>query len=132
MKKLINESQKREIRKKEGLTRPLLFSDIYRFFNEGGISMLNEVKDFFDTSVCMVILIDSVEGLSVLAETIVSIGKERCTYEVYKDDITDYMMELRMPYSRYFAMMKGLQQRGWNLAEETKVGIFNRLYKEKS
>ena len=94
--------------------------------------MLNKAKDFYDTSVCMVILIDNIEGLSVLAETIVSIGKERCTYEIYKDDITYYMMELRMPYNRYFAMMKGLQQRGWNLKEETKVGIFNRLYKEKN
>lgn len=94
--------------------------------------MLNKVKDFFDTSVCMVILIDSIEGLSVLAETIVSIGKERCTYEIYKDDIADYMMELRMPYNRYLAMMKGLQQRGWNLKCETKVDIFNRLYKEKN
>lgn len=91
--------------------------------------LLTKTRDFFDTSVCMVILMDDIEQFSILADVIVSIGRKRCTYEVYKDEISAYMMELRMPYNRYIAMMEELQKRGWNLKAETKVDIFNRLVK---
>ena len=91
--------------------------------------MLTKIRDFMDTQVCIVILMDDIEQLCVLAEVIVSVDKERLSYEVYKDDITAYMMELRMPYNRYLAMMRGLQKRGYNLKSETKVGIFNRMIK---
>ena len=56
--------------------------------------LLNKIRDFMDTNVCMVILMDNLEQLSVLADVIVSIGRNRCNYEVYKNDITAYMMEL--------------------------------------
>ena len=94
------------------------------------MSILEKIRDFNDTKVYMVILVDDIAALSTLADVIVSIGRERCTYELYKDDITAYMMEMRIPYNRYLAMMKGLQKRGWNLKMESKVDIFNRLYKE--
>lgn len=93
--------------------------------------LLTKAKDFFDTSASMVILMDDIEQLSILTEVIVSIGRGRCTYEVYKDEITAYMMELRLPYNRYLAMIRGLQERGWNLKAETKVDIFNRMVKER-
>lgn len=91
--------------------------------------MLNKILDFLDSSVSMVILVDNIEDLNVLANVIVSIGRERVKYEAYKDEITAYMMEMCMPYNRYLAMMKGLQKRGYNLKAETKVDIFNRLIK---
>lgn len=91
--------------------------------------LLNKIRDFIDTSVSMVILMDDIEQFMVISEVIVSIGRERCTYEIYKDDITAYMIELRLPYNRYIAMMKGLQKRGWNLKSETKADIFNRMVK---
>ena len=91
--------------------------------------LLNKVMDFADTQVCMVILMDDLEQLSVLADVIVSIGRNRCNYELYKDDIAAYTMELRLPYNRYLAMMKGLRTRGWNLTMESKVDIFNRMVK---
>lgn len=94
------------------------------------MSVLKKIRDFNDTKVCIVILIDDIVGLRILTEVITSIGRDRCIYELYKDDITAYMMEIRMPYNRYLAMMKGLQKRGWNLKMESKVDIFNRLYKE--
>lgn len=91
--------------------------------------MLHKIKDFIDTKVYMVILIDDFEGLSSLTEAIVSIGLKRVSYELYKDDITAYMMELRMPYNRYLAMMRCLQDHGYNLSQESNVGIFSRLIK---
>ena len=91
--------------------------------------MLHKIKDFIDTKVYMVILIDDFEGLSSLTEAIVSIGLKRASYELYKDDITAYMMELRMPYNRYLAMMRYLQDHGYNLSQESNVGIFSRLIK---
>ena len=94
------------------------------------MSILQKIRDFNDTKVCMVILVDDIEALSTLAEVIVSIGRDRCVYELYKDDITAYMVEIRMPYNRYLAMMRGLQKRGWNLKMESNVDVFNRLYKE--
>lgn len=92
--------------------------------------LLTKARDFFDNQICMVILMDDLEQLSVLCDVIVSIGRRRCTYELYKDNITAYMIELRLPYNRYFAMMKELQKRGWNLKAETKVDIFNRMIKD--
>lgn len=94
--------------------------------------MLNKVKDFFDTSVPMVILMDDEKQLLALSEVIVSIGRERCTYELYKDNITAYMVELRMPYNRYLAMMKGLRKKGWNLKPESKADIFNRMIRDQA
>ena len=94
------------------------------------MSILEKIRDFNDTKVCLVILVDDIVGLGILTEVIVAIGRDRCIYELYKDDITAYMVEIRMPYNRYLAMMKGLQKRGWNLKMESKVDIFNRLYKE--
>lgn len=91
--------------------------------------MLHKIKDFIDTKVYMVILIDDFEGLSSLTEAIVSIGLKRASYELYKDDITAYMMELRMHYNRYLAMMRYLQDHGYNLSQESNVGIFSRLLK---
>ena len=94
------------------------------------MSIVEKIRDFNDNKVCLVILVDDIVGLGILAEVITAIGRDRCVYELYKDDITAYMMEIRMPYNRYLAMMKGLQKRGWNLKPESKVDIFNRLYKE--
>lgn len=94
------------------------------------MSILEKIRDFNDNKVCLVILVDDIVGLGILAEVITAIGRDRCVYELYKDDITAYMMEIRMPYNRYLAMMKGLQKRGWNLKSESKVDIFDRLYKE--
>lgn len=92
--------------------------------------MINKMRDFLDTSVCMVILMDNIEELHVLANVLISIDLNRIEYEVYKDTITAYMMELRMPYNRYLAMMQGLRKNGWNLKPETKVDIFNRMIKD--
>lgn len=93
--------------------------------------LIDKIRDCLGTSVSLIILMDDIEQLSVLSEVIVSIGRERCTYELYKDEITAYMIELRMPYNRYLAMMRGLQKRGWNLKAETLVDIIHTMYKEK-
>ena len=91
--------------------------------------LLNKVRDFADTQVSKVILMDNEEQLSVLTDVIVSTGRNRCNYELYKDDIIAYMMELRMPYNRYLAMMKRLRTQGWNLKPVSKSDIFNRMVK---
>lgn len=93
------------------------------------MKLLSKIRDFYDTKVAMVILMDDLDQLGVLADVLVSIGTNRCSYEVYKNEITTYMMELRLPYNRYLAMMKGLHDAGWNLKPETTVDIFNRMVK---
>lgn len=91
--------------------------------------MFNKIKVFNDKKVYMVILMDDIEALTVLTEAIVSIGKKGLSYEVYKDDITAYMMEMRMTYNRYMALMTHLRKHGYTLCKETKVGIFSRMKK---
>lgn len=93
------------------------------------MNLFDKFKDFTDTKVAMVILMDNFDQLGVLADVLVSIGTDRCSYEVYENEITAYMMEIRLPYNRYLAMMKGLHAAGWNLKQETKVDIFNRMIK---
>ena len=93
------------------------------------MKLLDKIKDFNDEKVAMVILIDDLGQLDVLADVIASIGSNRCSYELYKNEITTYMMEIRLPYNRYLAMMKKLRTMGWTLSQETKVDIFNRMVK---
>lgn len=94
--------------------------------------MLNKFRDFMDTQVSMIILMDDVEQLSTLAKIFQSIGRERLSYEVYKDDITAYMIEVCMPYNRYLKMMRLLIKNGYNLRSESKVDIIQRMVKEES
>lgn len=93
------------------------------------MKLLNKIKDFNDTKVYMVILMDDLDQFGILVDALVSVGKDRCSYEVYKDEITTYMIELNLPYNRYLAMMQGLRDAGWTLKQETKVGIFTRMIK---
>ena len=95
------------------------------------LKIFNKVKDVTDTDVFMVVLMDDQEQLSVMTNAIVSCGRDRFVYELYKDDITAYMIELRMPYNRYLAMMRYLQKHGWNLKPESKADVFNRMIKWK-
>lgn len=94
------------------------------------MKILDKIRDFGDMPVSFVILFDDVEQLLVMAEVIESIGRERCSYEVYKDEITAYMMELRLPYNRYLAMMNGLRKRGWTLKPESRADVINRMVKD--
>lgn len=94
------------------------------------MKLFNKIRDFNDATVAMVILMDNIVQLDVMAKVLVSIGLDRCSYEVYKNEITAYMMELRLPYNRYLAMMQRLHRNGWELKPETKVDIFNRLIKK--
>ena len=95
--------------------------------------MLTKIRDFCDTSVAMVILMDDIEQLSVMTQVLVEhVGINRCSYELYKDDITAYMIELRLPYNRYLVLMKNLRKLGWTLKMESKVDIFNRMIRLES
>ena len=93
------------------------------------MKLLNKIKDFNDQKVYMVILMDDLDQFGVVADVVVSSGADRCSYEVYKDEIAAYMMELNLPYNRYLAMIQGLRTTGWTFKHETKVGIFNRMIK---
>ena len=95
------------------------------------MKLFDRMRDFNDTVVSMVILMDDIDQFGALADALVSIGSNRCSYEVYKNEITTYMMELRLPYNRYLAMMQGLRDAGWTLKPESKVDIFNRMIKIK-
>lgn len=86
-----------------------------------------KIRDFMDTSVDLVILMDNELQLADMMDVISSIGSWRCIYQLHFEWTADYMMELHLPYNRYLAMMKGLQKRGWNLKVETKVGILHRM-----
>ena len=93
------------------------------------MKLLDKIRDFSDTKVAMVILMDDLGQFGILADVLVSIGTDRCSYEVYKNEIAAYMIELRLPYNRYLAMMQGLRAVGWTLKPETEVDIFNRMTK---
>ena len=43
--------------------------------------MFNKIRDFMDTNVSMIILMDTEEELSILAKIFCSIGRERLSYE---------------------------------------------------
>ena len=91
------------------------------------MKLFNKILDFSDNEVSMVILMDNIDQLEILTDVLVQIGRDRCVYEVYKDTITAYMIEIRMPYNRYLAMMKGLIGSGWTLKAESSADIFNRM-----
>lgn len=93
------------------------------------LKVLDKIRDCKDIPIYLVVLMDNEEQLSVMADAIVSCGRDRFVYELYKDDITAYMIEIRMPYNRYLAMMNYIQRHGWNLKPESDVNIFHRMIK---
>ena len=92
--------------------------------------MLEKIRDFMDTDVCMIILIDNVDDLKVMANAMCHAGLGRMSYEVYKDDITAYMVEFRMPHNRYLEVMRYLRVKKYNLRPESKADVINRLIKD--
>ena len=58
------------------------------------MKMLDKIRDFGDVSVSFVILFDDIDQLSIMADVIESIGRERCSYEVYKDEITACIIDI--------------------------------------
>lgn len=93
------------------------------------LKLIEKLKDFNDTKVYQVVLMEDLESLSVLTDSIIACGRDRFEYEVYKNEITAYMMEMSMPYNRYLELMQNLREQGWTLTQETKVGIFSRMVK---
>lgn len=92
--------------------------------------IFKKILDFMDASVGMVILMDNVDQFSVMVETIVSIDKNRCSYRLYKNSISDFVMELRLPRNRYKALIKELRRRGWSLKSETPADVIVTMIEE--
>ena len=90
---------------------------------------MNKFRDKSYTKVSMIILIDTIEDMVVMVNVLNNIGLERSSYKFHKDNLSDCMLEIQMPYNRYLAMMKLLIQKGYNLRSESKVNIFQRLHK---
>lgn len=91
--------------------------------------LASKIRDFFDTSVAMVILMDNIEQYCIMKEVLGAVGLDRCCYKYYEYDDSSWLLELRLPYNRYLAMMLELTKRAWTLKAKTNVGIFNTMVK---
>lgn len=89
--------------------------------------IIEKLKDFNDVKVYEVVLMEDLEQLTIMAESIVACGKDRFTYEVYKNEITAYMIEMSMPYNRYLALMQNLRS---ELSKKNKYWIDKNRYYE--
>lgn len=76
--------------------------------------LASKIRDFFDTSVAMVIRMDNIEQYCIMKEVLGAVGLDRCSYEY---DDSSCLLELRLPYNRYLAMMQELTKRGWTFVE---------------
>lgn len=91
--------------------------------------LTSKIRDYFDTSVAMVILMDNIEQYGIMNEVLGAVGLDRCSYKYYEYDDSSCLLELRLPYNRYLAMMQELTKRAWTLKMKTNVGIFNTMVK---
>lgn len=91
--------------------------------------LASKIRDYFDTSVAMVILMDNIEQYCIMREVLGAVGLDRCYYKYYECDDSSCLLELRLPYNRYLAMMLELTKRAWTLKAKTNVGIFNTMVK---
>lgn len=91
--------------------------------------LASKIRDYFDTSVAMVILMDNIEQHCIMTEVLGAVGLERCRYKYYENDDSSCILELRLPYNRYLAMMQELTKRAWTLKAKTNVDIFNTMVK---
>ena len=91
--------------------------------------LTSTIRDYFDTSVAMVILIDNIEQYGIMNEVLGAVGLDRCSYKYYEYDDSSCLLELRLPYNRYLAMMQELTKRAWTLKAKTNVDIFNTMVK---
>ena len=93
--------------------------------------MFKKIRDYFDTKVDFVIMVDNTKGLNMLMGTFLSIGLDRIHYAVYDSiAIPGYLIEVRMPYNVYLKMMRCIQRKGYNLKTKSKIDILNELVKE--
>lgn len=91
--------------------------------------LASKIRDYFDTSVAMVILMDNIEQYGIMKEVLGAVELDRCYYKYYEYDDSSCLLELRLPYNRYLAMMHELTKRAWTLKMKTNVGIFNTMVK---
>lgn len=91
--------------------------------------MLKKLRDRFDTKVSEIILVDDAKKLEVLKFVFKAIDEKRIKYCIYKDTDLVWMVEYKMPYNRYLAMMQELHKQGLNLQTETAIGLFSKLIK---
>ena len=91
--------------------------------------LASKIRDYFDTSVAMVILMNNVEEYCIMREVLGAVGLDRCCYKYYENDDSSCLLELRLPYNRYLAMMVELTKRAWTLKAKSNVDIFNTMVK---
>lgn len=85
---------------------------------------VNEFIDSVDTIERMVIVMDDIEGLTALAESMASAGLDRLSYEVYKDfGDCKYAVELACPKNRYNAIKRQLVKRKCLVKPLTSTGV---------
>lgn len=92
--------------------------------------MFKKLKDRFDYQCREVILVDDAKKLEVLKFVFKAIDEKRIQYVIYKDTDLVWIVEYKMPYNRYLAMMRELQKQGLSLKQETAIGLFSKLVKD--
>lgn len=93
------------------------------------VNFINHILDLIDAKISLVILLEDEMQLQVLRNAISVCGAKRFRYTSYRDALTPYAMELRMPYNRFVALNNRLHITGWNIAMGSDVNILCRLVK---
>ena len=87
-------------------------------------------KKFICIECCYVIFVKCLEDLANLTVVLENIGLEYIDHQLYNNDDGTYRIELRMTYSDSVRMNKGLNTRGYELKDGSKLGIIKFLQKE--
>lgn len=89
--------------------------------------MLEKIRDFMDDKFYFLILMNDLECVEAVANSIKESGQTRFKYAVYEESLagSKYMMELKMPYNRYLPFMTNLRKRGYTLRDLSLLGVIS-------
>lgn len=89
--------------------------------------MLEKIRDFMDEKFYFLILMNDLECIEAVTNSIKESGQTRFRYVVYKESLAGfkYMVELKMPYNRYLPFMTNLRKRGYTLRDLSLIGVIS-------
>ena len=94
------------------------------------LKLCEKLKDYCDNKIRMIVICKNKEEIDIMTTAIIHADKNRIKYEFLKNERNDkdfQYCEMVMPYNRYLEFMKHIRYEGYNLKQETTIGVIHSL-----
>lgn len=94
------------------------------------LKLREKLKDYCDNKIHMIVICKNKEEIDIMMTAITHTDKKRIKYEFLKNERNDEKFqycEMAMPYNRYLEFMKHIRYEGYDLKQETTIGVIRSL-----